>query len=203
MYFCKKKKVSIQNIEEFLDVKATPLKPLAGRILISVPFFNDPFFNRSVVFLIEYDEENCVGLIVNQPINYKVNQVIKDINLDDIVYAGGPVMHNSAFAIHNYPLCDSCTPIINDIYVGYDDHFISFIENKLDSNIKYKFFIGYSGWSPNQLEEELKHKMWVVSHADEKLLLETPAELIWENAVKALGEDYVHWLKIPEHISDN
>jgi putative AlgH/UPF0301 family transcriptional regulator len=42
-----------------------------------------------------------------------------------------------------------------------------------------------------------------VSNADEKLLLETPAEHIWENAVKELGEDYVHWLKIPEHISDN
>lgn len=197
------KKVNIHNIEDFLQVKPTPLKPAAGRILISVPFYNDPFFNRSVVFLIENDEQNCVGLIINQPIKFKINEVIKDINLEDNIYAGGPVMHESAFAFHNYPLCDSCDSILPNIYVGYDDEFISFLEKNPDSPVKFKFFVGYAGWAPHQLENELQNKMWIVSTADEQLLLDTPAENIWEKAVRALGEEYLHWLKMPVHISDN
>ena len=52
------------NAEKLLDVKPTLLAPTAGRILISVPFYNDPFFNRTVVMLTDYDEKGAAGLIL-------------------------------------------------------------------------------------------------------------------------------------------
>lgn len=195
--------MKFSGVKEYLDVKATPLKPDAGRILISVPFFNDPFFNRTVVLLIECTENNCVGLIINQPIKFKINQIIKGINIDDYIFAGGPVMHNNAFGIHNYSLCKDKSTILPNVYLGYDEILLDKLEKQSDPHIKFKFFIGYSGWAPNQLEEEIHHKMWVVSTADEQLILHTPADLIWENAVKELGDEYLHWLQIPVHLSDN
>lgn len=198
-----KKKVSIKSIEDFIEVVPTPLKPTAGRILIAVPFFNDDFFNRSVVLLTDYDDKNCVGLILNKPTMHNINHVITDMKLTDLVFAGGPVMHNIAFGIHNFDRCKNATMILPNVYVGYDDTLISLMEFKAIATLKYKFFIGYSGWSPKQLENELHKKMWVVSTADEKLILETPPEQIWEIAVKQLGEDYSHWLQIPENIDEN
>ncbi|MDX9891671.1 MAG: YqgE/AlgH family protein [Bacteroidales bacterium] len=195
--------MKFSGVKEYLDVKATPLKPAAGRILISVPFYNDPFFNRTVVLLVECSENNCVGLIINQQIKFKINQIIKDIDIDEHIYAGGPVMHNNAFGLHNYPYCEDCSEIVKNVYLGYNDRLISILEKRFDSSVKYKFFIGYSGWAPNQLEEEIHHQMWVVSRADEQLILHTPPDLIWEHAVKELGDEYLHWLKIPVHLSDN
>jgi putative transcriptional regulator len=197
------KKVKFNGVEEYLQVKPTPLKPAAGRVLVSVPFFNDPFFNRTVVLLIECTDNNCVGLIINQPIKFKISQIIKDIHIDDWVYAGGPVMHNTAFGIHNSPLCEGTSEILPNVFLGYDDNFIATLERNEDTTIKFKFFIGYSGWAPNQLEEEILHKMWVVCNADEELILETPPELIWEKVVKDLGKEYQHWLQMPVHLSDN
>ena len=112
-------------------------------------------------------------------------------------------MHNTAFGIHNCSYCEGTSEILPNVFLGYDDKFIASLEKNEDPIVKFKFFIGYSGWAPNQLEEEIQHKMWVVCNADEELILETPAELIWEKAVRNLGEDYLHWLQIPVHLSDN
>jgi putative transcriptional regulator len=197
------KKVKIKTIEDFIEVVPTPLKPTAGRILIAVPFFNDQFFNRSVVLLTDYDEKNCVGLILNKPTVHHINHLITDMKLTDFVFVGGPVMHHIAFGIHNFDRCKNASMILPNVYVGYDDTLISLMEYKAIDTLKYKFFVGYSGWSPHQLESELQKKMWVVSMADEKLILDTPSDQIWEIAVKQLGEEYAHWLLIPENIDEN
>ncbi len=205
LFFCNfaKKKVKVNTVKDFIEVIPTPLKPKSGRILIAVPFFNDLFFNRSVVLLTDYDEKSCVGLIINKPTTHNINHVITDMKLTDLVFAGGPVMHHIAFGVHNFDRCKNATMILPNVYVGYDDTLISLLEYKAIETLKYKFFIGYSGWSPKQLEDELRKKMWVVSTADEKLILDTPSELIWENAVKQLGEEYAHWLLIPENFEEN
>lgn len=193
----------MNTIEEYLKISPSPLKLAEGRILISVPFYNDPAFNRSVVLLVEHNRKGSVGLILNQQSSTPVRKVVKDIFTDDPIYCGGPVMHNNAFAIHNFANSKSATQVAPNVYLGYDEIFLSIVEHKAIKELKYKFFVGYSGWSAGQLEEELESKMWVVGHGSEKLLLDTPADQIWEQAVKELGEDYHHWLHFPTHICDN
>ena len=193
----------MNSIDTFLKVKPTPFKLASGRILISVPFSNDVFFNRSVVLLTDYDKESCAGLVINQQLPFSVREAISDIRIDDFVYQGGPVTHDMAFLIHNFQNAKNAIPLIANLYLGYDDILISLIEQQAIKNLKYKFFIGYSGWAPGQLEYEVENNMWVISHADEQLILGTASNMIWETAVRNLGNEYLHWLQIPADLSDN
>ena len=190
-------------MKPLLHVQPTLLKPAMGRILISVPYYNDPFFNRSVVLIIEKDEDSCVGLIINQELNCMVRQAISGIKIDMPVYAGGPVMHHTAFALHNFKNCKQSEEILPNVYTGYDNILLAIFEHTKILKMDFKFFIGYSGWEPGQLESEIKRKMWVVAEGNEELVLKTPAKKIWENAVRSLGKDYAHWLEVPKNIHDN
>jgi len=190
-------------MRQLLHVQPTLLKPAMGRILISVPYYNDPFFNRSVVLIVDKDEENCVGLILNQELNCTVRQAVTGVQIDIPVFAGGPVMHDSAFALHNFKNCKRSEEILPHVFTGYDEILLAIFEHNAIPKMDFKFFIGYSGWSPGQLEDEIKRKMWVVAEGNEKLVLKTPTTKVWENAVKSLGKDYAHWLEVPKNIYDN
>ena len=75
-------------------------------------------------------------------------------------------------------------------------------ENKLvDENIR--FFIGYAGWEPGQLEKELEEKAWFVAKADHKVIFETAASMMWTEAVKKMGEPFAPMANFPEDPSMN
>lgn len=193
----------MDQTEKLLHVEPTPLKPMAGRLLISVPFYNDPFFNRTVILLIDYDKESSVGLILNKDAGCNVNRIVPDIKLYTPLNIGGPVFHDQVFAIHNHAACEHAEQLIPGIYVGYDDIFLALAEYKAMPTLKYKFFLGYSGWAPGQLEDEISQNMWVVGNVHSKLIFDTPTDKIWEEAVKDLGPSYQHWLQVPELLSSN
>jgi len=190
-------------MRSLLQVQPTLLKPVTGMILISVPYYNDPLFNHSVVLIIEKDNKNCVGLIINQELNCTVRQAVTGIKIDMPVYAGGPVMHHSAFALHNFENCKRAEEILPNVYTGYDNILLAILEHQVIKTANFKFFIGYSGWHPGQLENEISNKMWVVAEGNEELVLKTPASKIWEKAVESLGKEYTHWLDVPKNIYDN
>jgi putative transcriptional regulator len=190
-------------MRSLLNVQPTLLKPVMGRILISVPYYNDPFFNRTVVLLIEKDEECCVGLILNQELNCTVRQAVSGVKVDLPVFAGGPVMYHSAFALHNFESCKQSEEILPRVYTGYDEILLAIFEHTKIPKMDFKFFIGYSGWEPGQLESEISKKMWVVAEGSEEIILKTPTHQVWEKAVKSLGKEYAHWLEVPKNILDN
>ena len=190
-------------MRSLLHVQPTLLKPATGRILISVPYYNDPFFNRSVVLIIDKDDESCVGLMLNQELNCTVRQAVTGVKIDMPVFAGGPVMHHTAFALHNFKNCKESEEILPHVYAGYDDILLAIFEHTKIPKMDFKFFIGYSGWEPGQLENEISKKMWVVADGSEELVLRTPTQKVWENAVKSLGKEYAHWLQVPKNIHDN
>jgi putative transcriptional regulator len=69
--------------------------------------------------------------------------------------------------------------------------------------MKYRFYLGYSGWGEGQLDDELERGMWVVAEYRRELLFcENPAT-VWETAVRQLGPDYRHWLDVPVNVSEN
>ena len=190
-------------VENFFEVKPTDFSLTAGRILISVPFFNDPFFNRSVVLLTDYDKQSCAGLVLNKSSRLSVRKVVSEIKVDDKLYIGGPVMPDGIFCVHNFESSKAASKLLPGIFVGSDEVLISLIEHQAIPSMKYRFFVGYSGWSPGQLEGELANKMWVIGTATPELVFDTPSSKVWEKAVRNLGDDYLHWLKTPRLIGLN
>lgn len=189
--------------KDLLKVKPTGIPLEAGKILVSVPFYNDTFFNRSVVLLTDYNEEHCAGLIVNNKLPYTIGELVDEVRLESPMFLGGPVMPSALFLLHNFDSCQSASCIIPNVYVGYDQILLALIEHNAIPTLRYRFLMGYAGWSPGQLADEIAHNMWVVSNATADLIFETPAEEMWATAVKNLGKDYQHWLKVPKYINLN
>lgn len=193
----------MENAEKLLDVQPTLLSPMAGRILISVPFYNDPFFNRTVVLLTDYDENGAAGLILNKESGHAVSNASPSLKINQPLFVGGPVYHDRLFALHTHSSCKAASTLIPGIYTGYDNIFISLVEHDLIPDLRYKFFIGYSGWEPQQLDNEIACNMWVVGNAHQDMVFNCPSDKLWEMAVKDLGDNYLHWLQIPELLSSN
>ncbi|MCQ2285423.1 MAG: YqgE/AlgH family protein [Bacteroidales bacterium] len=187
------------EIPSFFATKPTGIAAREGRLLISTPFFNDPFFNHSVVLLTDHDSNGSAGLVINKPSKLTLEQ----LNLNVTVHLGGPVPAKQLFAIHNFGNCKNAHKLLPGIFVGYDAIFLSLIEHNAIETLRYKFFAGYSGWSAGQLEEEIEKGAWVVSNVTPELLFETPSDNIWKTAVKNLGPDYLGWLDIPVNLSNN
>lgn len=186
-----------------MKVKPTGVPLESGVMLISTPFFNDVFFNHSVVLLVETCKEGSVGIILNKPTGVNVTDVKPSWKVPDQFDVGGPVMLDTIITLHNFEDLDRFRLIMPGLFSGIDSVLLSLIEHQAIPNLKYRFFLGYSGWSAGQLESELQRNMWVISPYLPSLVFDTPIEKIWHNAVKNLGSDYRHWLDIQENIDFN
>ncbi len=193
------------DINKILEIKPNKIKPSKGKLLIAEPFMGDYYFKRSVILLAEHNEEGSYGMVFNKPLHVKLNDLITDFPVFEAdLYLGGPVKTDSLFYIHKFPDVADCIPVNNDLYWGGDiDNIKELIAcNQLNKN-NIRFFIGYSGWSPKQLDEELKNNSWVVSRFKTDALFADTSEDIWKSLVLKLGDDYSHWINFPVNPSFN
>ncbi len=177
------------------------MKPLQeNSILIAEPFLKDKDFMRTVVYLCKHTNEGSVGFVLNRLFSKTLDQLIDDlIDCPLQVYIGGPVEKDTIHFIHQYPdLIPGSYQLDHDMYWGGDfEILIALIKKKQIDFSKLKFFIGYSGWSAGQLEEEMNEKSWLTSSANSKIIFETKADNIWKESVKQLGEAYKEIIHYP------
>jgi len=196
----------MSDFDDIIKIKTNNIKPAKGRILISEPFLLDYFFKRSVVLLAEHNEEGSFGVIINKPVQAKFNEIVKDFpDLDTQLYLGGPVQSDSLFFIHTMgEVIPESMEIIEGLYWGGDIEAVRemITLNKLDEN-NIRFYIGYSGWAPQQLNDELKRNSWVVSNIDTEQLLNTMPNALWKRSLMRLGGDYAYWPNFPDDPASN
>lgn len=193
----------MDRYNDHLQIEPTGLSLEAGRLLVSTPYFNDPFFNHSVVLLTDYEEEHTAGLIINRQLPHNVYDLVNEIKVEEPIFFGGPVMTEAVFLLHSFESCPEASRLLPGVYVGYNPVLIAVIEQHAIANLKHKFLLGYAGWSPGQLEDEIRRNMWVIAPATQSLVFDTPAEEVWTRTVQRLGKPYEHWLKIPKNIMYN
>lgn len=186
-------------------INRNPIK--VKSLLISEPFMLDPNFTRSVVLICEHNEEGTLGLILNQPSELLLKDVVEDLNGTDFpVYMGGPVGLDSLQFIHKcFDRLNSGTSIGDGIYWGGNFEALKLlIENDAIKNDEIKFFIGYSGWSGKQIEEELKENTWIVSNDfNPELVFVHDEENLWKEVIVNLGPKYAHVAQFPINPSWN
>ncbi len=175
------------------------LKPKQGSILISEPSLRDFYFRQSVVLLAEHNEEGSFGVIVNKPIEARLKDIIKGFPPYNLpVYLGGPVKTDSIFFIHTRDDIDQSMPIMQGLYWGGDLEAIGkMLKSKVMLPGEIRFFVGYSGWSSNQLDRELKEKSWVLSQTTVNEIINDPPETLWSNYLKNMGQEYAIWANFP------
>ena len=174
-----------------------------GRVLISEPFIEDPNFKRSVVFLTEHsDEMGSVGFVLNQRTDLAVNMVMEELpGLTTSLFQGGPVELDRLNYLHSFESLDGASEIIPGVYFG--GKFESVLEginsNKYTAD-KIKFFVGYSGWAPGQLQVEIEDKSWIIADLEAKDILDSDLvdNDLWKKAIKKSGGKNVLLVNSPD-----
>jgi putative transcriptional regulator len=139
------------------------MKP--GDLLIAEPsIFGDLNFHRSVVVLVDYKTEGYIGFIINKVLPYPIKDIVSEIKVVLPLFSGGPVEEDSLFFIHNVGhLIPESEKISENLFWGGNiEKAIALVNSKIISEKEIRFFLGYSGWSKNQLEQEIETESWVV-----------------------------------------
>jgi putative transcriptional regulator len=186
---------------DFFEVNNT-LLPQKGRILISEPFLMDNYFKRSIVLITEYSEEGTVGFVLNKPINMKVHEIISDFPIIDVnVSLGGPVQTNTLHYVHTLgDIIPNSIKVIDNIYWGGEFEVVKkLVESGNLNNENIRFFLGYSGWQSNQLEDELHENAWVVADISPEDIMRPMNKFFWNKTLNKMGKKYQMWANFPEN----
>lgn len=176
--------------------------PARGSILISEPFAQDAYFHRSVVLLVDHDEEGSMGFVLNKKTGFSVNDFFPE--LDDMpempIYLGGPVGSNRLFFIHTLgePVLPHAVRINNRLcFDGNFDALLHYIRGGNPVEGRIKFFMGYSGWTVGQLDREITRNSWIIGRASNRSILSANGEDFWRQSLESLGNRYEAWAKFP------
>ncbi len=176
------------------------ISPAQGTLLIANPFLKDPNFMRTVIFLCEHQEEGSFGFVINKNFSKTLDELIPELeNYKIPVYYGGPVRLDTIHFLHQYPdLIPGGEKVFEGVYWGGNfESLLPYIKNNdIDFN-KVRFFIGYSGWSSGQLDDELKEKSWLTVEATRKLIFHKNPDDIWRDSLKHLGGEYEMMINFP------
>jgi len=196
----------LSEIDKILKIKQTGLNLESGNLLVSTPLLHDFFFGHSVILLVEHEQNSSMGFILNNMTEDLVCDIVPE--LDGVylpIFIGGPVNHDRAFFVHNNKEVQDSIPLNNGLYWGGDiEQVKKFIKDKIISEHDIRFFIGYSGWTAQQLENEIKTDSWIIADPKptEELLHSNP-DYLWKTTVSKLGYQYKKWFNFPINPMDN
>jgi len=184
-----------------LNFEYNKIIPSVGSLLISEPYSPDTNFKRSVILLVEHNEEGSFGFILNNPVKTSMKQLIPSFPVDEVVVSiGGPVNNNTVHYIHTYgSRVRESIEILPGLYWGGDFESIKKIvkDEGYDAS-QLRFFIGYSGWEPSQMSNELNSNFWVVFNADKQRVMHTKHANAWNYYMQKLGGLFKVWVNSPE-----
>jgi len=176
------------------------VKPKAGNFLISEPFSGDSFFNRTVVLLTEHNQNGSVGFILNRPVDINVDEAIQDFPpINSLVSIGGPINTDAIYYLHTLgDKIPNSVHIFGNIYWGGSFKILQhLIKTRKVSGNQVRFFIGYSGWKPNQLKNEIKNNYWLVSDVFFDDIMTNSDHNVWHRTLDKLGTKYKIWANFP------
>ena len=174
---------------EPLDVPVA--HPLAGRLLVAAPVLDDPNFQRTVILLLDHDEEGSLGLVLNRPSLVQVGAVLPTwdgrATGTDVLFSGGPVADENALALGLLPgPFDGPEPEgfrrvagpfgLVDLDLDPDD--------SMAALTAIRIYAGYAGWGAGQLEDEVEEGAWyVVDGGPDDVFSAQPADL-WQRVLR-------------------
>ena len=201
--FSKQDKNFTAQFFERYRIKALP--PSAGKLLISEPFLTDPHFGRTIIYLCEVNEDGAMGFILNKSTGLTVGEVVNDLTcLTQDVFYGGPVGHDQLFYVHGISQLADSKPLGQNLYWG--GNFKQFCNLAIDGKVNEdncKFFVGYSGWGPQQLLDEIKEGSWIVTEAESHSIFKLTDKEDWSTFLKQMGKRYGVMANFPEDPSMN
>lgn len=176
---------------------------LKGQFLLAMPAMADERFQDALIYLVGHGDEGAMGLVINHSLDdMRFGDILEELNLgaheeiirlpDDVrerhVLRGGPVQRSRGFVLHStdYFREDNSYPVSDEVYLTATLDVLKAIAFK-NTPADALFALGYCGWSPGQLETEIKGNGWLTVPFSRELLFETPIEQRYDAALGQLG----------------
>ncbi|MDV7142223.1 YqgE/AlgH family protein [Tropicimonas sp. TH_r6] len=171
---------------------------LSGKLLIAMPGMGDPRFDHAVIYLCAHSEDGAMGLIVNQAAaDLAFGDLLEQLEIDASdeslptqIHVGGPVEHGRGFVLHSgeYDLPDSTLRVDADFGMTATLEVLEDMAMRRGP-ARALLALGYSGWAPGQLEDEIGQNGWLTCDASPDLVFGTENAQKWEKALAVLGVD--------------
>jgi len=169
-------------------MKTAPLKP---GFLIASPQMRDPYFEKTVVLVCQYDDDGALGVVVNREGPVSIGAVTHEVNIaappdaDAMTWWGGPVGAGTCFVLWQGQASGAeGWNITEGLAVSQS---LERLEQLVQLGTNFHITIGYSGWSAAQLDAEIESGAWLYVEADPKIIFETPIEQRYDRALLLLG----------------
>jgi len=179
---------------------------LRGRLLVASPQLLDPNFLRTVILVLEHNDEGALGVVLNRPSKMELTESLGGwVRLaaePAVVHVGGPVSPNAALALGRGP--QEAAPGWQPLFDGFGTVDLNFDPDDLCPGVgALRVFAGYSGWGGGQLEEEMATSAWmVVDVAESDTASPEPARL-WRAVLRRQGSALRVLASYPVHPSLN
>lgn len=181
-------------------------KYLKGQLLLDSGQLRGSFFQRTVVLICQHDSEGAFGLVLNRTTGKSVGEVIV-ADLPEALkscplYLGGPVQPSALSFLHSDAFVAEAN-VIPNLNLGHSVDNLMELGESFSPTRKLKMFAGYAGWSPGQLEDEMKRKAWLTHPASLELVFDTAPEQLWQKILRDKGGLYNLLAQSPEDLSHN
>ena len=168
---------------------------LDSKLLLAMPGLEDPRFDRSVIYVCSHDESGAMGLIINQELeNLNFEGLLEQLEIDtsgetpDIpVHVGGPVEPGRGFVLHSADYVQDSTLVVSETLALTATVDILRAMAEGHGPLHSLLALGYAGWAPGQLEQEIVANSWLTADADDEIIFFTEFEQKWTRAMAMLG----------------
>lgn len=177
-----------------------------GTLLIAEPFITDDNFFRCVILLIDHNEFGSMGVVINDASNLLMRAASEDDGAEITLklYFGGPVESKQTMNfLHKCSNIQDSVHVGEGIYWGGNAFDIIEMHQKGEINQDNAIAIaGYCGWGPNQLEQEIEEKTWIVSEFKSAYIFMN-SNFVWKKALSDMGGEYVWLAQAPNDVNLN
>lgn len=170
---------------------------LTNQLLIAMPGMLDPNFSTTVTLICEHNDEGALGIIINRPLDLTLRGLFEQLQVSDPdpavaeypVMMGGPVGLERGFVLHESGhQFENSLAVSGDIQLTLSRDIIDAIAGGTGPE-KSLVALGYAGWEPGQLEEEMLANSWLSVPATPEIVFDIPFSERWARAARALGID--------------
>ncbi len=166
---------------------------LAPTFLVAMPQLQDPNFNRSVVLLCEHHEGGSMGLVINRDTDTLASEIVDfdpppEAESGLGVSIGGPVDPQRGWLLLSQPVSDAIE-VAPGLFLSASRDVLREMVTGSKPGCRCRFLVGYAGWGPKQLDQELAASAWLAVPINSDLLFEAPSDDVWELAIRQLGVD--------------
>ena len=186
------------------QIESNKATPRQGSLLVSAPFLKDYHFARSVVLVVEHNDEGSMGIVMNKNFNnlMTLNELVPELaSIPPIpLYKGGPVGRDTLFYLHTFSYLKDALPLGNGLYVnGEFEQMKRYILAGGETQGMVRFFMGYAGWQRGQLTQEIEANTWMVSNDSQVDLLNMYLRDLWKESLCDMGGKYAVWSRYPKY----